>query len=109
MKHASGPPAAVKFEKSSLAVLVLMLYAYISERYRSSLCPANMKSVLEVGSRTMECPKREGMMTCEPPVFSACLRWDMISRDREKEGDRSVLQQTPFAKADVVAVQARVL
>ena len=76
VKHASGPPAAVKFENNSLAVLVLMLYAYISERYRSSLCPANMKSVLEVGSRTMECPKREGMMTCEP---SACLRWDMMS------------------------------
>jgi hypothetical protein len=81
----------------------------MSERYRSSLCPAKMKSVLEVGSRTMECPKREGMIICEPPVLSVCLRWEMMSRDRGKEGERSALQQTPFAKADVVAVQARVL
>ena len=57
VKQGSGPPAEVKFEKSSVTVLVGTWNAYMSERYWSSRWPAKMKRVCDLGSRTIECPE----------------------------------------------------
>lgn len=56
VKQGSGPPAEEKFEKSSVTVLEGMWNAYMSDRYFSSRWPPKIKSVCDLGSRTMECP-----------------------------------------------------